>query len=192
MAYNEEKEFTVDHLTKQRKRNKGELPQYYAEETHPAIISLEVFQKTQERIELNRRRSNISHDTPKRNIFTGMIVCGNCGKNYRRKSTRIGHGWNCATYLKFGKAQCHTKQIPEDALMEATAAILGLDEFDEQVFRERVREIIVPAFNHLTFKMNDGSEAEYQWEDRSRRESWTPEMRLRASEHGKNGKRRRE
>ena len=34
-----QKEFTVDFLTKKHKKNEGEVPQYYVEGNHEAIIS---------------------------------------------------------------------------------------------------------------------------------------------------------
>jgi len=51
-----QKTFCVNFLTKEMKRNKGELPQYYVEQSHPAIISPEVFDEVQQ--ELKRRRES--------------------------------------------------------------------------------------------------------------------------------------
>ena len=42
-----QKKFTVDFLTKKTKVNEGEVPQYYVEESHPAIISPEEFELVQ-------------------------------------------------------------------------------------------------------------------------------------------------
>ena len=39
-----QKKYTVDFLQKKRKVNKGEVPQYYVEESHPAIIELDTLQ----------------------------------------------------------------------------------------------------------------------------------------------------
>ena len=111
-----------------------------------------------------------------------MIVCGKCGKHYLRKTTHKDTVWNCSTFLRFGKSQCHTKQIPEEVQEEATADILGLASFDQQSFLEQVQEIIVPAFNQLLFVLKDGSKVEYHWKDRSRKDSWTPEMKRQAAE----------
>jgi DNA invertase Pin-like site-specific DNA recombinase len=41
-----QKRFTVDFLTKKQKVNEGEVPQYYVENSHPAIISPEVDRKS--------------------------------------------------------------------------------------------------------------------------------------------------
>ena len=54
-----QKTFTVDFLTKKAKVNEGETPQYYVENSHPAIVSAEVFELTQ--VELARRRQHGRH-----------------------------------------------------------------------------------------------------------------------------------
>ena len=117
--------------------------------------------------------------------FTGMIYCPLCGKNYRRKTTHGKRSWQCGTFLALGKAYCHTKQIPEDTLMSITASVLGMAEFDGDAFHRLIERIEVPAFNHLVYIFKDGRREERIWQDRSRRESWTDEMKKQASEHAK-------
>ena len=50
-----QKAYTVDFLTKKRKKNEGELRQYYIKNSHPAIIDEGTFDKVQK--ELDRRRT---------------------------------------------------------------------------------------------------------------------------------------
>ncbi|MHB8077469.1 recombinase family protein [Desulfosporosinus fructosivorans] len=38
-----QKTFTVDFLTKKKKVNEGEIPQYYVENSHPAVIKPDIF-----------------------------------------------------------------------------------------------------------------------------------------------------
>lgn len=180
-----QKEFTSDHLTKTRSRNHGELPMYFAENSHPAIISIEVFEKAQRIMELNRLANMNTHDTPRSHVFTGKIICDKCGKKYKRVTKSGRYSWNCSTYQTFGKTHCHTKKIPEDILMETAAAAMELDEFDEDAFLEKVQEIHVPAFNHLVFCFKDRTKVERVWKDRSRRDSWTPEMKKQAAQHSR-------
>jgi hypothetical protein len=175
-----QKKYVLDHLSKVNKVNYGQLPQYFAEGTHPAIIEPELFLRVQERIETNRLLNNKNRNPVQYSAFTGMIRCEKCGKRYRRKVTRSEVAWNCATFLTCGKKHCHTKQIPEDILMNTTTSVLGLPEFDEAVFRERIEEIRVLAFNHLVFVLKDGTQVERVWEDKSRSASWTEEMRAQA------------
>ena len=136
-------------------------------------------------MERNRIRNGIERKAPQYTAFTGMICCGKCGKKYRRKVSRTETAWNCGTFLVYGKKHCHTKQIPEEILMNTTASVLGLTEFDEAVFKERVQEIRVPAFNHLVYVFKDGTEETRVWQDKSRRDSWDESMRQQAAEHAK-------
>lgn len=180
-----QKRYVADHLTKVEKNNHGELPKYYAEGTHPAIVPPEMFMRVQAQMEQNRQKNGIAKDAPQYSAFTGMLVCENCGKRYHRKVSRTEVAWNCASYLSLGKKACHTKQIPEDILMAVTAYVLGTTEFDPVLFREVVQEIRVPAFNRLVFVMTDGSRVEREWKSKSRRDSWTDEMRAQAAEHAR-------
>ncbi len=42
-----QKSFSTDHLTKKRKKNRGEKPQYYVENNHEPIVSKEVYEAVQ-------------------------------------------------------------------------------------------------------------------------------------------------
>lgn len=58
-----QKSFTVDFLTKNKKVNEGEVPQYYVENSHPTIVSSEIFDLVQAEFEKRKvdrglRRSN--------------------------------------------------------------------------------------------------------------------------------------
>ena len=81
------------------------------------------------------------------------------------------------TFQFEGKSACPAKQIPEPTLMAACCEVLGLAEFDERVFDERVSGIRVTAPNELLFTLADGRTETKVWKDRSRRESWTDEMK---------------
>lgn len=50
-----QKSYTVDFLTKKRGENNGEVPQYYVEGSHPAIIDKEMWEAMQ--LEMERRRA---------------------------------------------------------------------------------------------------------------------------------------
>ena len=51
-----QKSFTVDFLTKKTKINEGEVPQYYVEDSHPAII--EPWEWAQVQAELERHKNS--------------------------------------------------------------------------------------------------------------------------------------
>ena len=156
--------------------NTGQLPQFYVEDDHEATISREDFSAVQ--AELARRRSAHTGERGAPSVFTGLIRCSGCGKNYRRKSTASGVVWCCSTYNTRGKRYCPTsKAIPEGTLKAAYAQMLGLRSFEDEAFAAAVTAIDACPDNLLRFHFRDGHTEEYRWQDRSRRESWTEEMR---------------
>ena len=77
-----QKTFTVDFLSKKAKINEGEVPQYYVEKSHPAIVSAEVFDLTQYEM---RRRTRKGRHTSAASVFSDKLVCGECGAVYGSK-----------------------------------------------------------------------------------------------------------
>ena len=149
-----QKYFRPDHLAKKDVANEGQLDRYFVENHHAPLIDRTTFDVVQ-------RRMNIQHEKyaglgGHRSVFSGMIRCLQCGKSYKRKTTHGKAAWQCTTYLTLGKSYCHTKQIPEDILMAATASVLGTAEFDEENFRSQIERIEVPSFNHLVYIFKDG------------------------------------
>ncbi len=182
-----QKTYRENHITKKTLINRGELPMYHAENTHEAIVSMEVFQAVQEEME---RRAAKHRKCTERKVypFTAKIICGTCGKHYRRKVTRTGPVWICGTYNLYGKAACPSKQIPEGTLEKAAADALGLDSFDPDVFHDKITAVRAEENNTLVFLFKDGSQTVKRWKDRSRAESWTPEMKAAASECARRGR----
>ncbi len=67
--------------------------------------------------------------------------------------------------------------MPEEILIELTCKLLGLKEFDEATFKEKVKYIHACDNNILIFKLTDETERKKQWKNKSRSESRTPEKR---------------
>ena len=175
-----QKSFRSDHLTKRTIKNHGELPQYYVENNHEPIVTREMFEAVQ--VEFNRRskKYNKVSKSSDKYVFTGKIMCSVCGKKYRRKVTTSRVIWMCSTFDKFGKKQCASKSIPDETLRSVSAEVLGTESLDEDLFEALVDKIIVPKPNSLLFIFKDGRTVRKDWHDRSRRESWTPEMKAEA------------
>lgn len=173
--------YRENHITKRTLINNGELPRYHALNTHEAIIDPEIFATVQ--TELQRRADKYYHGTRKTSYpFSGLLVCDNCGKHYRRKTTATGPIWICTTYNTYGKESCASKAIPEKKLAEAVADVLEMDYLDIPTVQSRISSIQVQDNNTLLFFMADGTEITKQWTDRSRAESWTPEMKASAGQ----------
>ncbi len=171
--------FRENHLTKRTLVNNGELPQYHAENTHEPIIDIGTYNSVQ--LEMKRRAEKYS-GKPTHNTypFTGLITCDNCGKHYRRKVTPTGAVWICSTYNTYGKSKCPSKAIPETTLTALVDEIGGID---------KITAITAKNNNTLTFTLTSGETITKHWQDRSRAESWTPEMRAAV---GKKNKERRD
>ena len=168
-----QKTFRENHLTKKTLINNGELPKYHAEETHEAIIDMDIFNRVQAEKESRKAKYNKAYYENKKYPFTGLITCGNCGKNYRRKTTKTGIVWICSTFNTLGKKHCASKQVPETVLEELTTSVASIED---------ISSITVSNGNKITFKLNDGTEVIKHWADRSRSESWTKEKRELASQ----------
>lgn len=124
-----QKSFIEDHLTKKQRCNRGELNQYYAENTHPAIIDHETFERAQLILDQHREQNNVRKPTVAHYPFTSKIVCGNCGAKYNRRTRSTGRNaipcytWQCITYSRKGKQYCPASQIPEETLKGLTCEI---------------------------------------------------------------------
>ena len=171
MLYNEkyignvqlQKTFVEDHLTHKYKFNKGELPSYMVEGTHEAIIDKATFDAVQ--AERARRRALGSHANPAipTTVLTSIIKCGKCGESYRHCTRFYKNGtkmpyWRCTSMINKNAKRCHAKNISEDIIKNTAAEALGLAAFDEVIFAEKVKLVIVPADYALVFHLNDGSE----------------------------------
>ncbi len=112
-----QKTYTVSYLSKKQKKNEGELPQYYVENSHPAIISPEVFDLAQaerrHRRESGQRYSGVS-------IFSSKIKCGQCGSWYGSKVWHSNDKYRRVVYQcnhKYGSgAKCTTPHLTEDEI----------------------------------------------------------------------------
>lgn len=111
-----QKMFTVDFLTKKKKVNEGEIPQYYVENSHPAIIAPEEWNLVQN--EMVRRKA-FGKKYSGNSIFSTRLVCADCGSFFGAK---VWHStdkyrkviWRCNH--KFNGEKCATPTLEEDAI----------------------------------------------------------------------------
>ena len=123
---------------KTRRKNTGEIPQYYVEEHHEAIIPPDLFEFVQS--EIKRREQNGKHSGV--SIFANKIKCGCCGGWYGAKvwhSTdkyrRVIYRCN-KKYAHKGKP-CSTRHLTEDEIKQIfVKALNSLVEVKENVIAE--------------------------------------------------------
>ena len=112
-----QKTYTAEELPAVRHRNKGEREQYYAEGTHPPIITAETFERVQKLIQA--RKQNYGK-TPSEMIhrLSPKVVCGCCGTMFRRKPQRGKYYWCCIKHDE-NREKCHITPITEQSIYEA-------------------------------------------------------------------------
>lgn len=159
-----QKTFIQDPISKKKRMNNGELPQYFVENTHEPIIDMETFEAVQNIFAENRRLKKFPYNhTGEKYPFTMKVICGSCGRHYTRQlwNTSKNGGkrpvWVCTGKRTEKYRRCDAVNISEKKLMEASAAVLGLREFDESCF-ERQIEFIKAEKQELHFAMKNGNE----------------------------------
>lgn len=112
-----QKKFTVDFLTKKTKPNEGEIPQYYVEHSHPAIIPPEEWELVQ--LEIERRR-NLPSRYSGSSLFASKLVCEDCGSFYGRKIWHSNDQWRRVVWQcnhKFLNGEkCKTPHLTEETI----------------------------------------------------------------------------
>lgn len=166
-----QKTYITDHINNRQVKNIGQLPQYYVNDAHEAIIDRKTFEQVQAEIKRRAKRYTSSKPEQESYFFTGKIVCERCGKHYKRKITASRLVWICATYNRLGKAYCASQQIPEQVLLELVRG-------------EAFSQLRIPEANTVIIVRPDGSEITKHWQT-TRRDSWTEEMRMAASKRVK-------
>lgn len=185
-----QKSYCEDYLSKKQVKNRGERPIYKVANAHDPIVSRETYEQVQAERVRRAEKFNPTNGTLERYPFTGMIICEKCGHHYRRRTANAGTqyakpAWVCSQFLTFGKKACDAQQIPESILTAKTCEVLGLTELDDEILKDKIAEILIPERNVLIYKFRDGTEQRVQWQHRSRKESWTPEMKEHARQQMK-------
>ena len=112
-----QKTYQTQTLPRESKKNRGEKIQYFLEQTHPAIIDRDIFQKAQ-RLRTSRAISKTSNADPVRQ----RLVCGVCGSPYRMISNRGVESYECQAKNR-GTAKCGTPRLSKTQIHKA---FLGL------------------------------------------------------------------
>jgi len=119
-----QKTFTTEGVPFKRKRNKGELPQYFISENHEPIISMEEAEAVKEIYEYRRKQMKTDGiKSQNRYAYSSKIVCGECGKVFRRQKIYIGKPyekvqWCCIQHIE-DKEKCSMIAIREDIIQNA-------------------------------------------------------------------------
>ncbi|WP_373207911.1 recombinase family protein [Clostridium paraputrificum] len=128
-----QKTYTVSILEKKRAENNGQMPKYYVEGSHEAIIDKDVFLKVQAEM---AKRANLVPQGKKR-VYTskyalsGMVFCGHCEDIYRRvywnNRGKKKYVWRCVSRVlkKSSGIDCPARTIEEDVLHNAVVTAVN-------------------------------------------------------------------
>ena len=136
-----QKTFTVDFLTKKMKVNEGEVPQYYIEDSHEAIIDPSEFALVQAEM---ARRKGLRATYSGNSIFASRIVCGDCGSYYGAKTWHSNSKYRKTIYRCFNKYEdkenkCGTPHLTEEDIKEAFIAAFNLFIVDKDAIIDACR-----------------------------------------------------
>ena len=154
-----QKTFTEDFMTGKKSKNNGQRNMYYVKDSHPAIISVEMFDKVQE--EMAKRSRLIKNDDgileSSRSKYNGkyllgnLLVCGDCGASYRRRTERGKVVWRCATRIEKGKEACANSPTLDEVWVQKTLGemVCKGDVYYENVIKNKIERIRVFKENIL-------------------------------------------
>ncbi len=114
-----QKTFTPDFLTKKAVKNCGQVPSYFVEQSHPAIIDPAVFEMVQREMERRTREGGRYSGV---SIFSGKIRCGACGGYFGAKVWHSTDKYRRTVYRcnsKYDGQKCQTPHVTEEEIKAA-------------------------------------------------------------------------
>ena len=114
-----QKTFTPDFLTKKAVKNCGQVPSYFVEQSHPAIIDSAVFEMVQREMERRTREGGRYSGV---SIFSGKIRCGECGGSFGSKVWHSTDKYRRTIYRcnnKYDGQKCQTPHVTEEEIKTA-------------------------------------------------------------------------
>lgn len=152
-----QKTFIEDFMTGKKSKNIGQRNRYYVKDSHPAIVSVELFDKVQEEMAQRARlvhKDNGAVEAKARKyngkyLLGNLLVCGACGAPYRRRTERGKVVWRCATRIEKGKEACANSPTLDEGWVHASleVAICQNGAYDEGIIRNEVDKVqIFDAF----------------------------------------------
>ena len=141
-----QKSFTVDFLEKRMKPNEGEVPQYYVEGSHPAIVDPDEWELVQ--AEFTRRKS-LGRAYSGKSVLSAKLVCEDCGGFF---GSKVWHStdryrrtiWQCNSKFK-GEERCHTPTVDTETVQRLfIKAYNRMMENREQIIKdcETIRRVL--------------------------------------------------
>ena len=166
----QKKTITPDYLSHAKKTNKGEEDMITITDHHEPIIDRALWNIVQEELQNRNRRNSQSSGHSNRYVFSGKMVCGECGARFisRSKTRKSGTSymrWGCYTVSTQGVKSVDVqgnligcdigKTIRDDLAMEAlTKAIKGIP-MDYNWIIQNLTNIVCASLSGTSDPMDD-------------------------------------
>ena len=176
--------FTDDHITHRKQMNRGELPKFEVQGTHPAIIDEDFHARVES--ERERRRQAGAVRWRRATCFTGKILCGYCGSTFtftpntwsgELTAFQQGH-YQCSRKRKQGAKSCPSKSLPVYTLRQICcshiaplAAASSGGPFEEAWIDSHVDRIVAFA-DTLEFHLKTNEILTTPWKNTAKRDVW--------------------
>jgi len=158
-----QKTFTEDFMTGKKSKNIGQQNRYYVKDSHRAIVSARIFDKVQEEMAkrarlVSKEDGTLATSGSKYNgkyLLGNLLVCGDCGASYRRRTERDKVAWRCASRIEKGKEACaNSPTLNEEWIMKVISETVCEDDaYNESVIRDKVDRIqIYNSYSIICYK----------------------------------------
>ena len=139
-----QKSYIKDFLEHKAVKNNGELPKYYVENSHPAIIEKDMWEMVQAEL---KRRELIGASYSSCNVFSSKLICGDCGAFYGKKVWHSNDAWRkeifqCNKKFAKGKTRCKTPSFSEQVIKDKFIKAYNLMMVDKEAVINDAKDVI--------------------------------------------------
>lgn len=133
-----QKNYTTESLPFKKARNKGEQPQYYVENSNPAIVSRKTYMAAQA---LQKERTTNTEKRRRIHPLTGILRCPDCERTFRRMIIRGKAYWLCSGHAS-GETKCRSVRIQEDEVYNSFVIMtMKLSENRDYLLESLIKQI---------------------------------------------------
>ncbi|MCQ2472357.1 MAG: recombinase family protein [Clostridia bacterium] len=152
----QQKTFTPDYLTHDKKTNTGEVDFVKIKDHHQPIIHRQIFEKANKILSEKNNKKSKEKSHSNRYVFSSKIVCGKCGSTYSLRQKKkdgivIYKAWVCTEAHKNGSVHfdkngnsvgCSNNAINNDYLIEIMQYICRNLPLDKETLERHLLSVI--------------------------------------------------
>lgn len=153
-----QKTFCKDFIYGKREKNKGQVPSYYVEDSHPHIVEKEIFEEVQKErarrtcmYHAGRGSKNSRNGKYSKYILSNLLICEECGQPFRRCTytnyEEKKNVYRCYSRTKYGKRYCKNsptldEKILKSLILEAVNEVISISNEDVKKIQQNVGKVV--------------------------------------------------